>query len=259
MFDPASGCLDVEAERIPVCVVIPNFGYGHFLESCIESIVRQTHPVLDIAIYDDGSRDGSAAIASDLLSKHRPRFRHASVTYDPRNNGKLYALNRIMASVDAPLVSIVDADDMLMPEFFSRTVAAIASKRRENPAVSFCYTDCTLIDEAGRQICRGSSHEFDAAALKTISYIPDCAPVLTSAIQHILPFDTSIRTGTKHHKWIRLVEMGCAGTYIPEPLFYYRMHSANLSGIGERIKTDMRSGARQERILSKYWGLQSQT
>lgn len=259
MYDPRNSPLPADATEIPVCVAIPNFGYGRYMQTCIESIVEQTHPILDIAIYDDGSNDDSLDIARELLARHRGRFRHATLTSDPLNHGKLYALNRILASVDAPLVSIVDADDMLMPQFFSSTVAAITQGKQRNPATAFCYSDCILVDEDGAPICRGSSHQFDAQALQTISYIPDCAPVLTSALQQILPFDTRIRTGTKHHKWIRLVEMGCVGTYIDEPLFYYRMHNKNLSGIGTRIRSDMETGARQERILSQYWGLQSQT
>ena len=55
------------------------------------------------------------------------------------------------------------------------------------------------------------------------------APVLEAA-----PYDEAIRKGTKHHKWKKIVANGWNGRHLAEPLFCYRMHDANLSGIGKR-------------------------
>lgn len=243
--------------ELSVAAVIPIFDYARFIPGCIESLVAQTYARIDVVVYDDGSRDGSAEAARDALARHRDRFRHVLVVSDPRNGGKLRALNVALELVAAPLVSIVDADDMLEPRFFERSLSALSTARASDPTIAFAYSDCLLVDAEGDEICRGASQSFDAKALRDTSYVPDCAPVLTEALRAIMPFDETIRTGTKHHKWLRLVEAGWRGVHVPEPLFRYRMHDRNLSGIGERVRTDMCSGARRERILSRYWGLQT--
>lgn len=253
--DTATGAAD--GADPSVAAVIPTYDYARYLPGCIESLVAQTHAAIDVVVYDDGSGDGSAEAAREALACHRDRFRHALVVSDPRNGGKLRALNVALALVQAPLVSIVDADDVLEPRFFERSLAALRQARASDPSIAFAYSDCLLVDAEGDEICRGASQAFDAKALRDTSYVPDCAPVLTEALRAIMPFDETIRTGTKHHKWLRLVEAGWRGVHVPEPLFRYRMHDRNLSGIGERVRTDMRSGARRERILSRYWGLQA--
>jgi hypothetical protein len=71
------------------------------------------------------------------------------------------------------------------------------------------------------------------------------------------PYDETIRKGTKHHKWKRIVANGWRGLHIPEPLFSYRMHEGNLSGIGKRVIAEVEQGVGGERILSGYWPLQT--
>ncbi len=241
-----------------ITVIIPNFNYGNYIEECLKSVINQTHKSIDLIIYDDGSVDESLNISRKILKKNRSRFRNSHIIFDSQNNGKLHALNRSIKICEAPYISIVDADDILMPDFFHKTLSRIISEKTQGRKVDFAYSDCQLIDSDGKEICMGSSQEFDKEAIKTSSYIPDCAPVSYEALCEVMPFDESIRTGTKHHKWIRLIELGYVGSYLPEPLFLYRMHENNLSGIGERVINDINNEHKKEAILSNYWGLQSE-
>src|SRR5205085_2917005 len=47
-------------------VVVPFHDAVGQLEACVESLLAQTHPHLEILLVDDGSVDGSADIARDL-------------------------------------------------------------------------------------------------------------------------------------------------------------------------------------------------
>jgi hypothetical protein len=111
-----------------------------------------------------------------------------------------------------------------------------------------------LIDTYERELALGRSCRFDPELLSTESYIPDCGPTFTSALLAVSPFDENVRIGTKHWKWRKIVEAGGRGVHIPMPLFYYRMHEDNLSGIGSRILCEAKSGKIRERLLSGYWG-----
>ena len=47
--------------------------------------------------------------------------------------------------------------------------------------------------------------------------------------------------------------MSWAGHYVPEPLFFYRMHDANMSGIGRSVLAEDDRTGRKDRLLSGYW------
>jgi len=243
--------------RPSVSVLIANFNYGRFIRSAAESVIAQHYEDLQIIIVDDGSSDDSPEIICSLRNEFRHRVRGFDVLLLSENGGKLQALNVVIPLVTGELTLILDSDDLLADGFLDVLTRELFLCREKDPRTAFVYSDCVLVDEENREIGRGRSAPFDPVALKTASYIPDCAPTMTSALRQILPLDPAIRSGTKHHKWLRLVGDGWVGSYVPQPLFRYRMHSGNISRIGERVLTDIGRSESKERILSGYWPQQS--
>ena len=52
-----------------ISIIVPVFNGAPYLSRCIESILRQTYTNLQILIIDDGSEDGSLAIAKKYEEK----------------------------------------------------------------------------------------------------------------------------------------------------------------------------------------------
>ena len=220
-----------------VSVVVPNHNYGGFIVETLDSVLRQTYDALELIVVDDGSSDGSREVIEAWCRGAQGRFRRIRRVYRPRNLGKIGALNRVLPEVQGDVVLILDADDSLVPGFLSQTVEELWARHLSDPSVAFVYTDCQLVDARGLPLGRGTAAPFDRLVLQTRSYIPECGPTLTKALLPLLPLDDRIRVGTKHHKWKRLVSTGWTGHYVAEPLFFYRMHDRNLSGIGRRLGT----------------------
>ena len=239
-------------ENVPVAVLIPCYNYGDYVEACIASVAEQIYGNIELRIFDDGSRDNSLANIRTAVAKYRDRFLSVDIVASVKNVGKLEALNRMIPMVKAPVSIILDADDILHPDFISEMLPVLLRESASGKA-SFVYSDCRLVDASGTPFADGNSMPFDAEDLKEISYIPDCAPTMTRCLQDAVPFDRSIRIATKHHKWLKIVGDGHKGHYVPKPLFDYRMHTDNMSGIGTRVQKDIASGAGRERILSEYW------
>ena len=51
-------------------LVVPAFNVERYVERCLRSLVHQTLPAAEILVYDDGSTDGTAAIAERFAAKH---------------------------------------------------------------------------------------------------------------------------------------------------------------------------------------------
>ena len=241
-----------EKNNIRVSVVIPNYNHATFIQSAIGSILDQSHKAVDIIVVDDGSTDDSVRYIEEALAGVNGQRRTKLVAL-PKNVGKLGALNAVKDDVVNPYMLILDADDQLEPDYIGQALKELLAGREEDDNLGFVYSDCSLINIHGEVLDRGYSTAFDAVLLQNKSYIPETALCLSEAYLEVMPFDTSIRVGTKHHKWLRMVKNGWTGKHIPEALFRYRMHQNNISGIGKRVLADIESDFRSERILSGYW------
>ncbi len=233
-------------------IVIPNHNYGHFVRQAIESVSQQDYERVELLVVDDASSDGSIGIIEDTLS-NIDNLERVEFIANPKARGKLGVMNQTMGMLHGDYYVVLDADDYLSECYARRCIGELAREHDEDPETGFVYTDCNLITEAGRWLAPGRSTAFDPGLLERWSFIPSPAIVLMETMLEAGPFDESIHKGTKHHTWQRIVGNGWRGLHLPEPLFFYRMHSGNVSGIGERVISEVEGGNTGERILSGYW------
>lgn len=91
-----------------ISVIIPVFNVSNYLAECLDSVVKQTYPNLQILLVDDGSTDGSGIICDAYADRdNRIRVHHQ------RNQGVSIARNVALDLADGQYVSFVDADDIL--------------------------------------------------------------------------------------------------------------------------------------------------
>lgn len=236
-----------------VSILITNYNYSHFIEKAINSLVGQTFTELELIIIDDGSTDNSHYKIKNLQNKYKSRFRDFRYILKEQNTGKLSALNIGIPLLQGDYTIILDADDYLSRNYIEKTLNLLLLKHSKNIRNAFVYTDCYLIDCKEKIIGKGKSTCFDINLLYSESYIPECGITITKALKDALPFDEKICVGTKHYKWLKLTAAEWCGVYLPLPLFYYRMHDKNLSGIGSKILKEIHGNEKPSKILSGYW------
>lgn len=95
-----------------ISVIVPVYNAEKFLDQCLESIVVQSYPRLEILVVDDGSTDGSGE-KCDSWAKRDERIH---VIHQP-NGGHSAARNTALDAMTGELVAMVDSDDVLHPEF----------------------------------------------------------------------------------------------------------------------------------------------
>lgn len=233
-------------------VAIPNYNYGGYIGTAINSVLAQDYPQIELIVVDDASTDNSVAEIEDALAG-QTRLQRAELIRFRTNQGKLAALNAAIEQARGHYFIILDSDDWLTDYYATRCITELRTQREHNDAIGFVYSDCNLMDSDGNYIDRGRSTPFERDLVAKLSFLPEPAVTLTEAIRDAAPFDVNIRQATKHHKWCRIVANGWIGHYINAPLFCYRMHGNNMSGIGARVIAEENRGSRGERILSGYW------
>src|SRR5690606_28828030 len=110
-----------------VTAVIPAYNMEAFLGRALESALAQTYPQLEIIVIDDGSTDGTRALAEGYAA-HDKRIRVVPVA----NGGVAAARNLGTSMAATPYVAYLDADDLWHPEKISRQVSALAFHGHES-------------------------------------------------------------------------------------------------------------------------------
>ena len=98
----------MKQNRPLVSVIVPIYMIDRFLGHCIESIIGQSFPNLEIILVDDGSRDRCPEIC-DLYAKKDDRI---TVIHKP-NGGLVSARKAGLAASHGKYVTYVDGDDWI--------------------------------------------------------------------------------------------------------------------------------------------------
>src|SRR5436309_14441323 len=91
-----------------ISVVVPIYNVEEYLEPCLESLAAQTVEDLEVVMVDDGSTDGSRAIAEGFAGRDG-RFR---LITQP-NGGLSAARNTGIDAAGGEFLAFVDSDDIL--------------------------------------------------------------------------------------------------------------------------------------------------
>ena len=109
-----------------ITVIVPVYNAEPYLPQCIESILRQTYPNLQIILVDDGSTDGSGMIC-DKYAGMDGRIE----VYHTENRGLVAARKLGIRCSTGKYVGFVDADDYIDPEMYELLLKDIIESRAD--------------------------------------------------------------------------------------------------------------------------------
>lgn len=117
-----------------ISVIVPVYKVEQYLDRCVESLVRQTFPDIEIILVDDGSPDGCPGMC-DAWAARDARIR----VVHKENAGLGYARNSGMDAAVGRFIGFVDSDDYVEPDMYERLHDAAV---RENADLAMCGFRC---------------------------------------------------------------------------------------------------------------------
>ena len=91
-----------------ISVIVPVYKVEKYLKRCVDSILAQTYPCLEVILVDDGSPDGCPAICDEYAREDR-RVR----VIHKENGGICTARNAGLLQAEGQYVSFIDSDDFM--------------------------------------------------------------------------------------------------------------------------------------------------
>jgi len=128
---------EVASYRPKVAVLIPAYNEEKVIERTVRAVLNSTYPNLRVIVIDDGSKDGTLAVARRAFAAETAAGRVLILTKP--NSGKADALNygiehignaELFVGIDADTVIAPDAISRLVPHFINPEVGAIAGNAK---------------------------------------------------------------------------------------------------------------------------------
>jgi glycosyltransferase involved in cell wall biosynthesis len=224
-------------------VVVPAFNAERTIGAAIESALAQTRGDFELVVVDDGSTDATAARAAVYMSDGRVKI----VSHENRGLGAARATG--IAATSAPLVSLLDSDDLWMPTYLQRVGAAL----EEQPEAALAYCDAWVIDDDTRRVWRkgGTDHmrpperppAAPAALLRELverNFVFGLVTMRRSALADVGSFRPDLRAAEDYELWLRLAASGHSFVRVRERLAVYRRRGDSLSADSSLIRASRR-------------------
>lgn len=119
-----------------ISVIIPIYKVEAYLDKCVQSIVDQTYSNLEIILVDDGSPDRCGQMC-EYWAKKDSRIK----VVHKENGGLSDARNAGLAIATGSLISFIDSDDWIEPDFLQTLYDALTSQNAQIAECAIFYVD----------------------------------------------------------------------------------------------------------------------
>jgi glycosyltransferase involved in cell wall biosynthesis len=227
-------------------VLVDTYNHEKFIEQAIVSVLEQDFPMQDVEILvvDDGSTDGTP----EILKGFEPRIRNLRKS----NGGQASAFDLGIPECQGDVISFLDGDDWWAPGKLRRVAEFLAAE----PAVGIvghgileAFEDGTLRCGAPERQERLRLDSFAAARVFRLrkSYLGTSRMTIRSSIaRKILPVPESLVFEADEYLFTLAATISDLAI-LPDPLTYYRQHSANLYNAGGG---DLRGLRRKQAVMA---------
>lgn len=218
-------------------IVLATYNGAEYINSFLDSLLKQTYPYWRLIVRDDGSTDAT----KDILDTFKRAFpeRIIPIQDELGNLGVCGNFNQVLLHSKAEYVMLADQDDIWLPAKIERTLLVMQSLRKKygNDIPLLVHTDLKVINAQGEVLAPSFwkyqnldpnfSTLFNRLLVQNV--VTGCTVMVNRALlERALPIPTE---AIMHDWWLGLVAaaFGKVG-YVPEATILYRQHGANHTG-----------------------------
>jgi len=146
--------LENKINKFPlVSIIVPSYQQSRFLRECIDSILEQSYPNLEVIIIDGGSTDGSVEILESYGSK--------IYWVSEPDNGQADAINKGLSHSCGEIIGWLNSDDLYRPDAILIAVTGLLG----NSGCWLVYGEADYIDEKSQRTGRYPTDTYSLANL----------------------------------------------------------------------------------------------
>ena len=204
-----------------ISVIIAVYNAERYIGEAIESALNQTLPPAELIVIDDGSTDGTGAIAASFGD---------AIRYERRSRAGFAAgRNRGVELSNGSYLSFLDADDRFVPDKLERQLAALEADPKLDAA--FGHVREFISPDLDPEIAARLRRPVADAPWPT----PNLMLIRRESFLRVGPFSTALRVGVGVDWYARAVELPLNMSMLPAVVLERRLHADN-NGLRESDK-----------------------
>ena len=213
-----------------VSVLMSAYNRQAYLDDAIRSVVSQTFEDWELVLIDNGSTDSTPVILRDWAHKDS-RIR---VVVNPKNVGVPKVRNQGARIASGRYVSFIDSDDLYRKDALQRMVGEL----EQNLDYDVLIAEAALIDENGQITGETNSQRMRWKPKCPARVLFDDLIANSFVVCNLVRNEVLRKNGICHDEelgfaddWMFWLDLSavCNIRYLPESLYYYRIHRSNTS------------------------------
>jgi glycosyltransferase involved in cell wall biosynthesis len=231
-----------------ISVIVPAWGVAHLVGEALASLQAQSFTDWEAIVVDDGGPDDVAGAVAPFTAAD-PRIRFVPMAH----RGVSGARNHAIAAARAPLIALLDGDDLYLPAHLETLHAAMTA----DPGLGIVSCDAYYTGQPAREGLLFSHFwpQADEPTLEAVltrrSSIFIAALVRREAIEAVGGFDEALVAAEDLDLWIRILSAGWRARQLGIPLARYRRRPESASAATLRItRTTLEAYEKAARALA---------
>jgi glycosyltransferase involved in cell wall biosynthesis len=207
------------SENPAVSIIVPCYKVTAYVADALDSIRAQTFRNFETIVVNDGCPD------TEGLERVLAPYSSEIVYIRQENRGVASARNAAIRAARAPIVALLDPDDVWEPDYLEAQIALLQS----HPEVDVVYSDAVMFGDTRWQGDKFSDH-FPLSADVTFENLVSerCivfgpAAIRRDALLRVGLYDTAAGIAEDRDLCIRMVKAGSKFLLNPKPVYRYRL------------------------------------
>jgi glycosyltransferase involved in cell wall biosynthesis len=210
-----------------VSVAIITYNQKDYLRECIESVLAQDYPNIEIIVADDGSTDDTQDMLKEYDQKYPGKF---VLRLSEKNQGITANSNLAHFACSGKYIAWMGGDDLMLLGKISKQVAFMEN----NLTCSICYHNLEVFDSDTGESIRffNSKRKFEGDVRTSIRYSTfngACSNMVRATKTPENGFNETVPVASDWLYWVETLHNGGKIFYIDEVLGRYRKHENNIT------------------------------
>lgn len=201
-----------------ISVIMGIYNCEDTVADAIDSILNQTYQDFELILCDDGSSDGTPAMAERYLAEYPDKI---VLIRNDKNRGLNFTLNHCLEYARGKYVARMDGDDLSLPNRFETQVNFLES----HPEIAILGASLRSFDENGVWgIRRFADYPQTRDFLHGNPFSHSVVMVRRQAYEAVGGYSEGKRLMRveDYHLWVKMYSQGLRGANLQEELYLYR-------------------------------------
>lgn len=215
----------MKADQPLISCIIPVYNAETYLRRCVDSVLKQDYPFMEIILIDDGSTDAS----SSLCDEYALNYSNVIVKHIP-NHGASLARKLGLKLAKGEYVTFVDSDDYVKYNYISVMFSAL---QKYDSFIAGCgclrvSVDCDVQDDVAQSSDILLSEEVLMTRFLNYEFWGLWGGLYSMSLFNNIDFPKETLSEDYYIK-CQMFLAQCEMAYVDNPLYIYERHNASLS------------------------------